>query len=237
MNSLITQIGSCKYFNESIYSTHFLIRFILNETPAFKDNRTSFVWLCNQGDQIKQIFALWAPFLWVYYFQNCTSGQNNFLPLFFTETVTWQFRQNMGWATFWATFFHKIIWSPWLQYCRSWKQLILCAFFALSICSLFFTTAPFCGQSRSTLRTYVQWSRITYVCRWTYVYKQRKKTMQNIFLDRSLMKTNFCKVCIYFTHAVKYWFTQTNSSSLLLLLLLLLTTIQRQKCINNYIHY
>jgi hypothetical protein len=69
-------------------------------------------WRDKQGDQIGLIFTHWAIVWVVFYYRSSPN-----LGLLFSTEKSWalSLTEIMGWATFWAIFFPKLIRSPCLQ--------------------------------------------------------------------------------------------------------------------------
>jgi Cft2 family RNA processing exonuclease len=63
---------------------------------------------CWQGDQIRQV-SVWVSSYFGQFFENYQSSQHfwaNISTVHMVEVMQ-NFYKKMGWATFWATFFHK----------------------------------------------------------------------------------------------------------------------------------
>jgi hypothetical protein len=67
-----------------------------------------------QVDQIGRILVHWGSVFCGQFIKKYRKSPN-FGLLFSTEKALYYCWQNMGWATFWAIFFHKLIWSPWAR--------------------------------------------------------------------------------------------------------------------------
>jgi hypothetical protein len=67
------------------------------------------VWICTQGEQIGRILACWVIcFLWANFFKLRNLSRKFGLHFIRRKKAMQQLRQNLGWATFWATKNHLV---------------------------------------------------------------------------------------------------------------------------------
>jgi hypothetical protein len=67
----------------------------------------------HQGDRIELIFAYWVIVYFKHCYENYRSSANFWATFFDGVSYVIIFTKKLGLATYLATFFYKLIWSPW----------------------------------------------------------------------------------------------------------------------------
>jgi hypothetical protein len=94
---------------------HTLRRFIIESART--------VLSLEQGDQIGRIFVYWVIVYFGQFVENYRSSPNIWTTFIHGKSCA-IISTKLGWATFWATFSQKFIWSPWFGACCATKCFI-----------------------------------------------------------------------------------------------------------------